>query len=160
MAETILSKHVNPEKPPMFDCRVWNVPNLDEAANLMLWREKDAAKNSISMAARTMYSHRELHGRSGKQMQEMMFQKGTNWDNYPVWAKRGTFIIKRKVLEKFTPEELAKIPEKHRPDPDETRERTRYHQMEMPRFTKVTNRVDVLFHGADPIMESEVEHVV
>lgn len=150
-AETYLKEHLNQDDPPMFDCRVWNVPNLEEAANLMLWREKDAARNSISMAARTMYSHKQLQGKSSKEMQEMMFQSGQNWNDYPTWAKRGTFIIRKKVTKKFTPEELAKIPERHRPDPDETRERTEYTQMEMPSFTKITNRVDVLFNGAEPI---------
>jgi tRNA(His) 5'-end guanylyltransferase len=31
-----------------FDCRAWTVPNQEEAANAILWREKDATKNSIS----------------------------------------------------------------------------------------------------------------
>ena len=45
----------------LFDCRVWQVPTLEEAANTLLWREFDATKNSISMAARHYYPHEALH---------------------------------------------------------------------------------------------------
>jgi len=34
-----------------FDCRVWQVPTLEEAANVFVWRELDATRNSIQMAA-------------------------------------------------------------------------------------------------------------
>src|SRR5690606_33290828 len=44
----------------LFDCRVWTVPNREEASNVFLWRERDATKNSISMAAQHHYSHAEL----------------------------------------------------------------------------------------------------
>ncbi len=30
------------EKYPLFDCRVWNLPTLEEGANAFLWRERDA----------------------------------------------------------------------------------------------------------------------
>jgi len=43
-----------PEKAnllPKFDCRAWQVPNKVEAVNVLVWREQDAIKNSISMAA-------------------------------------------------------------------------------------------------------------
>lgn len=40
---------------PHFDCRTWSVPSRTEAANVFLWREQDATKNAISMAARAVY---------------------------------------------------------------------------------------------------------
>lgn len=57
---------------PVFDCRVWSVPNLSEAANTFLWRERDATKNSISMAARAYYSHEAITGCSGSEMQDKL----------------------------------------------------------------------------------------
>jgi tRNA(His) 5'-end guanylyltransferase len=42
---------------PVFDCRAWTVPTLDEGANAILWRERDAVKNSVSMAARQYKVH-------------------------------------------------------------------------------------------------------
>ena len=61
-----------------FDARVWNVPNIVEGSNVFLWRELDATKNSISMAARAYFSHNALMDKNGSEMQEMLFQKGIN----------------------------------------------------------------------------------
>ena len=130
-----------------FDCRIWQVPTLDEGANAFLWREFDATKNSVSMSARTMYSHNELMNKSSSEMQEMMWQKGINWDKYPSFFKRGTYIQKRKRLREMTADELAKIPEKFRPTG--LIERTDLVQLELPPMNKVTNRVGVIFRGED-----------
>jgi len=141
------------EQLPVFDCRVFQLPNRTEAANAFLWREKDATKNAISMAARSFYSHKALHGKSSSEMQEMIFQKGQNFNDYPAFFKRGTFV--RRIVEEraFTAEELAKIPEKHRPAPDTLVTRSRVVELEMPIFTKVENRVEVIFEGAEPICQ-------
>lgn len=141
-----------PTKIPTFDCRVWNVPNAGEGANVFLWRELDASKNSISMAARSMFSHSELMNKNGSEMQEMMWQKGVNWNDYPNFFKRGTFIQKRTISRKFTAEELEKLPEKHaaRQDPDLLVQRSEYQKLDMPPFNTVTNREAVVFAGANP----------
>jgi tRNA(His) guanylyltransferase len=135
---------------PVFDCRVFHLPNRTEAANAFLWREKDATKNAISMAARSFYPHKQLHGKSSSEMQEMIFQKGQNFNDYPAFFKRGTFV--RRVVEDrpFTPEELTRIPEKHRPAPDAIVSRSRVVELEMPVFTRVLNREEVIFEGTAP----------
>jgi tRNA(His) guanylyltransferase len=133
-----------------FDCRVWNVPNDTEAANTILWREKDATKNSISMSAQSYYSHKELDGKSSSDKQEMLFQKGVNWNDYPEFFKRGTFVQRRKMLTTLTEEERLRIPEKHRPPAGKQVERTRIIELSMPPFGKVTNRETVVFDGAEP----------
>jgi len=46
---------------PIFDARVWNIPTQEEAVNYLYWREEDATRNSITMAAQSLYSHKELH---------------------------------------------------------------------------------------------------
>lgn len=74
---------------PTFDARVWQVPNLEEASNVFLWREWDASKNSISMAASSYYSPKQLHGKNSKERQEMLFQKGINWNDYPDFSNEG-----------------------------------------------------------------------
>lgn len=136
---------------PVFDCRVFQLPNRTEAANAFLWREKDATKNAISMAARHYYPHRQLHGQSSSAMQEMIFQKGQNFNDYPAFFKRGTFVRRVTLEREFTPEELARIPEKHRPPPGKLVSRSSVIEIEMPVFTKVTNREAVIFDGAFPV---------
>lgn len=140
---------------PHFDARVWNVPTLDEAANTFLWREFDATKNSISMAARAHFSHKQLDGKHGGEMQAMLRDKGVEYNDYPAFFKRGTYIQRRKTTRKFTTDELDKLPPKHeaRTNPDLVIERTDYVALDMPPLNTVKNRSEVLFDGAEPILD-------
>lgn len=135
--------------PLSFDCRAFQLPTKDEVANVFLWRELDATKNAVSMAARTMFSHKELHGQGQADMQEMMFQKnGTNFNDYPARFKRGQFVMRRTVLKELEPEILARIPAHKRPTG--LIERQVITCVDMPKFSAVTNRVEVLFDSAEP----------
>lgn len=139
--------------PPTFDCRVFQLPNQTEGANAFLWREMDASKNSISMAAHDNFSPRELHGVNGKQMQEMLWEKkGINWNDYPAFFKRGTFIRRKSVERMLSAQEMDHIPAQHRPK-DGKAIRTELVELDMPRFVTVKNRVEVVFDGADPVTE-------
>lgn len=61
------------------------VPSKIEAVNAFIFRELDATKNAISMAAQSMFSHKELQHKNGKEMQEMMWQqRGVNFNDYPL----------------------------------------------------------------------------
>lgn len=141
---------------PIFDCRVWVVPNKVEAVNTLVWREFDCTKNSYTQAAREYYSDKELFKKNGSEKQEMLFQKGINWNNYPSFFKRGTYIQRKKVIRKFTTEEMEKLPEKHeaRKNPELMVERTEVNVIDMPPITKVVNRLDVVFNGEVPIVEN------
>jgi tRNA(His) 5'-end guanylyltransferase len=137
---------------PVFDCRVWQLPTLEEGANAFLWREFDATKNSISMAAQEFYSHGELMHKTGSEKQEMLFKKGVNWNNYPDFFKRGSYIQRRRFSSKLRAVDLESLPPKHhaRLNPDLEIERTEYVRLDMPPLNKVANRVNVLFFGAQP----------
>lgn len=76
-----------------FDSRVFSIPK-DDVANYFLARQLDAEKNSVAMLAQSLYSHKELHGKHGGEMQEMCFQKGHNWNDLHFSKKRGSFIVK------------------------------------------------------------------
>jgi len=138
---------------PTFDARVWSVPTLDEGANVFLWREWDATKNSVSMAAASCYSHKQLHGKSGSDKQEMLFQKGINWNDYPALFKRGTYVQRRTVSVPFSAEELDKLPPKHeaRANPSLIVDRQVCTVLDMPPFGTVANRKAVIFDGAEPV---------
>lgn len=137
--------------PPVFDARVFQLPTKIELANTFLWRERDATKNAISMAASSMYSHNDLHKKSGSDMQEMMFLAGTNFNDYPAFFKRGTFVRRELVDVELTDEQYNDIPEAHRPTTKTVR-RHRMVEMDMPSFGTVTNRVEVIFDKEDPIV--------
>lgn len=139
---------------PVFDARVFNMPNLDEMVNCVLFRALDCAKNSITMAASAYYSHKQLHGKNSSDKHEMLRAKGVNWNDYPAFFKEGTFL-RREVIERtLTEEELARIPEKHRPTG--AVQRSAVIEIDMPPFAKVANPKDVLFYGAQPERRAEV----
>jgi tRNA(His) 5'-end guanylyltransferase len=144
------------ERLPIFDCRVWNVPNVEEAANTYLWRELDATKNSIAMAARAYYDHAAVHDKSGSEMQELLWKKGVNWNEYPAFFKRGTYIRRRKVSRPFTTAEREALPERHaaRSDPALVVERTECDPLDLPPLVRVENRAGVLFRGAEPLLRA------
>ena len=144
------------DKFAYFDCRVWNVPSTVEAVNTLVWRELDATKNAISMAAQHYYSHKELQNKSGKEKQEMLFQKGVNFNDYPSFFKRGSYVRRVKKFIKFSTEELEKLPARHeaRLNPDLVVERSVVERIELPPITKIVNRVGVFFNGEEPALAS------
>lgn len=145
------------DEDPSFDCRVFQLPNQTEVANTFLWREMDATKNAVSMAARSMFSHNRLQGKKGSEMQEMMFQEhGVNFSDYPSFFKRGTFVRRETVLKELGTDELARIPEHARPVPGTKFKRHELTSLDMPKFSTVINRVDVVFNGAKPLTVEDV----
>ena len=100
---------------PHFDCRVCQMPTRIEAANMFLWRWKDATKNAISMVAQANFSPKQLHGKHGGEMVDMLRAKGVDFDSMPAFFRRGTFGRRVAEWRHLTPEELSVIPEKHRP---------------------------------------------
>lgn len=82
------------EKGAMFDARCFNIPK-EEVANCIYWRQLDATRNSIQMVGQVNFSHKELHGKSCNQIQDMlMIQKGINWNDFPIYQKRGSCCVK------------------------------------------------------------------
>jgi tRNA(His) 5'-end guanylyltransferase len=77
-----------------FDSRVFTIPYQTEVENYFIWRQQDCTRNSITAVAQSLYSHKELEGKNGDQKQEMVFQKGINWNDYAPKYKRGRGVIK------------------------------------------------------------------
>ncbi len=90
----ISDKNISEFKLGMFDARVFQVPNVDEMVNVMIWRQQDCTRNSLSMAASAVYPHKELEGKSGPNKHDMLMEKGINWNNYKTKYKRGSVIRK------------------------------------------------------------------
>jgi len=136
-------------KIPVFDCRIFPLPNRMECANQFVWRSIDAVRNSISMAAHHYYSPKQLHKKDIKEQQEMLFKKGVNWNDYPARFKEGVFYQRRKVLRTLSKDELARIPEQHRPKGPI--ERSDVMRLEVRKFSALENKSEFIFEGAEAI---------
>lgn len=82
-----------------FDCRIFNVPDLVTAAKVLLWRERDAIKNSITQKASQYYTHKELMNKSSSKKIEMIKVKNDDYNSLPEYIKRGVYFKKTKILE-------------------------------------------------------------
>lgn len=82
----------------LFDARVFTIPDPVEVHNYFVWRQQDASRNSVQMAARAVFSHKECDNKNVSELQEMLFQKGINWDKYTSGEKRGRAIIKEQYM--------------------------------------------------------------
>jgi tRNA(His) 5'-end guanylyltransferase len=152
--------HVHPRlykfahKPlAMFDCRVFQVPTKEEAVNCLIWREQDAVRNSIQALGQAHFSHKQLHEKNQNDIQEMLWQERTiNWSNLPMVKKRGSYFRRILIRRPFTPDEIDKLPQKHeaRKNPSLIVERHEVRQTALPILTKISNRIEVVFSGAEP----------
>lgn len=83
----------------MFDARVFSLP-VDEVCNCLIWRQQDAVRNSIEAVGQANFSHKELQGKSCAEVQEMLWkQKHINWNDLPVYLKRGAACRRQKTRE-------------------------------------------------------------
>ena len=89
-----LLEQVEKLKEANFDSRVFTIPSKTEVQNYFIWRQQDTVRNSISSVAQSLYSHKELENKNTSMMQEMIFQRGQNWNNYEDGLKRGRLVIK------------------------------------------------------------------
>lgn len=85
---------LRPGKLAFFDSRAFTIPDPIEVENYLIWRQRDAVRNSILMAGQAYFSHQQLHQVNTKQMQDMLFaEQGINWNDYDPRFKRGTTIL-------------------------------------------------------------------
>ena len=85
-------------KGAMFDARVFNITR-EEVTNCIYWRQLDASRNSIQMVGQANFSHKELQNKSCSDIQDMlMTQKGINWNGLPAYQKRGSCVVRNKIV--------------------------------------------------------------
>lgn len=85
---------------------------------------------------------------------DMLHSKGVNWAHLDDGLKRGTYAIRRKRAVPFSASELEQLPAKHaaRTDPNLVVMRSVVDVAPLPPLSRVVNRVDVLFDGAEPVL--------
>lgn len=83
------------DKGAMFDARCFNIPK-EEVTNLIYWRQLDATRNSIQMVGQAYFSHSKLHSKTCNNIQDMLMEEfHINWNDYPIYQKRGTAVYKK-----------------------------------------------------------------
>jgi tRNA(His) 5'-end guanylyltransferase len=81
------------ERGAFFDARVFNVP-FEDVVNNFIWRQQDAIRNAISAIGQATYTHKELQGKSTKDIIWMLENDGNSIMNYPLKYLRGSACYK------------------------------------------------------------------
>lgn len=92
-----------------FDCRTFAVPDLKTASRVILWRQEDAIKNSISMAAGSFFSHKSLLNKNSQEKIDMLKEVGVDFNDYPAFFRMGTFAFHET---RFVPVNTDNLPPK------------------------------------------------
>lgn len=116
---TALSSRIFPEtKEACFDARAFILPT-HEINNYFIWRQQDWNRNSLSMLAQSLFSHKELQNVKRAEQHEMCFQKGHNWSDLSSHVKNGRVSVKRttsKLINVQGAEQLVERSEWYIPD--------------------------------------------
>lgn len=97
----------------VFDARAFGVPNDIEAFNAVLWRMRDAEKNSKSMFTQRWTSHKETLNMNGDEKVQYCLEKtGKDWNKERDGYKYG-FLIKKETYTKEVDEEYLKYGKEH-----------------------------------------------
>lgn len=79
------------DKLATFDARAWIMP-WEDVPNYFVWRQRDYIRNAVSMAARSIFSHKQLNNKNCADMLSMLMEKGIHFDNkYSLRERYGYF---------------------------------------------------------------------
>ena len=87
------------KKDGWFDSRAYGVDTIEEATNSIIWRSRDAIKNSKAMFAQTYCNHKTLLNKNSQEQIEICKElTGKDWEVQSSAYKYGTLVKKIKVL--------------------------------------------------------------
>lgn len=117
-----------------FDCKVWNVPNVNDAFAGILYRQNDCVRNSKEAVAQNYFSHKTLHGKKTEEQIELVKEYfGVNWYNdFTHGEQYGRVIIRRKIKYSPSGENLS------------TYERDEWNILEAVPFNVEKNRTEIV----------------
>lgn len=81
-----------------FDCKVWNVPDEDEAFAWYRFRRTDCERNSINQYAESFMSHKQRNGVTRTDLVEKLKADGHDWNSLPNEWKYGRAIEKEPCI--------------------------------------------------------------
>lgn len=97
----------------VFDCRIAQLPRPVDVVDYFRWRAEDALRNALNAhcywllrgeGATEVGATNHIRGLSTADKNELLFQRGTNFNNLPAWQRRGLGVYWQDVeREGFNP---------------------------------------------------------
>lgn len=85
-----------------FDSRVFNFDTYADVEAYIAWRQRDSIKNTVSMAAHSIFSNKDLFGVNTEERKEMLNKVDSPWEALPSEFRFGRFIYPVKQLADVT----------------------------------------------------------
>lgn len=86
--------------PVMFDARVFTVPARHDVVRYFIWRQTDAYRNAVSMAASAVFSHKQLHEKTLWDRLQILKDAGQDFHAMnPAWIYLGRVVTPVQHLE-------------------------------------------------------------
>ena len=161
-AGAVFFKHISPYIPdklrkgiiPSFDCRVFQVPSEMELANLFIWRQNDCMRGCLNQYAQQFFSHKELHGKTGKERYQMLIDAGHAYDKNVHSNFRYGYFCHRETYEVEIPKEF--MTEFETAHGITTTKRSKIGQLHVAfPLSKVENKIQFLFYDYPPCLREE-----
>lgn len=89
-----------------FDCRISQLPRIQDVEDYFRWRNEDAHRNALNahcywvlrkQGESAIQATKTIEGRSTAFKNELLFQQGINFNELPNWQKRGVGLYWRNV---------------------------------------------------------------
>ena len=97
----------------VFDNRLIPLPSMENVVDYFRWRQEDAHRNSLNShcywllrkeGASAADAQKRLSGITNNEKKEILFERGVNYNDFPLWQKRGVGMYFRKEQRKgFNP---------------------------------------------------------
>ena len=94
-----------------FDCRISELPTVDNVVDYFRWRNEDAHRNALNAhcywklrqeGESANAANDQLLRLSTSEKNELLFQRGTNFNDLPRWQKRGVGVVWERYLKAAT----------------------------------------------------------
>ena len=143
---------------PSFDCRVFQVPDTIELANLFVWRQNDCMRGSLNQYAQQFFSHKQLQGKSGKERYQMLLDAGHEYNENVNATFRYGYFCCHQTYQVEVPEEFRTPIMVANGVTTATRSRIAQKEVDFP-ISKILNKVQFLFYDEEPVMgTTRLEH--
>lgn len=82
----------------VFDCRISQLPKVDDVVEYFRWRSSDATRNSLNAHCywtlrnegwKAKKATKKIEGKTVSEKNEFLFERGINFNDLPIWKKRG-----------------------------------------------------------------------
>jgi tRNA(His) guanylyltransferase len=89
-------------RPAAFDCRIIELPTVQLVIDYFRWRSEDAHRNALNAwcywklrdeGADSSAATSRLEGMSVAEKNELLFQRGLNFNDLPLWQRRGIGVL-------------------------------------------------------------------